>query len=425
MTHREHNQSCIPRRSFNSTSIALPLAIVFVLAIGAARSAQAQTFTVLDSISGAVGGEPYSGVTMDRAGNLYGTTFLGGGYGTAYELVHTASGYTAEPIWVFTAGADGAGPSARLILGPGGNLYGTTLGGGTGDCRDYSYGGCGTVFELNKDTHKQTVLYRFKGGSDGAAPYSEVVFDSAGNLYGAASEGGGGAKCSVGCGVVYKLTPSKSGWRESILYRFSGRNDGIAPSSPLIFDRAGNLYGTAQGGGAHGWGTVFELTHSGSRWVQKTLYGFGGDSDGTSPVAGVIFDRAGNLYGATTSFGGQGAGTAFELTPSKGHWTLNLIQSFASHGQSDGGPWGTLIMDRAGNLYGTTYQDGSFGYGSVFKLARTAKGWTYTSLHDFTSHDDGWTSFSNLIFDAKGNLYGTAILGGAGGVGTVFEITPK
>jgi uncharacterized repeat protein (TIGR03803 family) len=264
-------------------------------------------------------------------------------------------------------------------------------------------------------------LYRFTGGADGADPSSELTFDAAGNLYGTAA-GGGNGNCTDGCGTVFKLTHTNGGWSFSVLYTFTGQSDGWGPASPLVFDGAGNLYGTTPYGGQGSGGTVFELTPGASGWTLTTLYSFQGLSDGAYPRAGVTFDRGGNIYGATTSFGAYGvAGTAFELVSPGG--SFNLLYGFPWMQYSNGGPWGSLTMDQAGNLYGTTYSDGAFGFGSVFKLTPGSGGWTYTSLHDFTDRDDGANPLGGVAFDANGDLYGTTTLGGTGN-GVVFRITP-
>ena len=190
----------------------------------------------------------------------------------------------------------------------------------------------------------------------------------------------------------------------------------------VTFDQIGNLYGTAITGGLHGLGTVFELTPAGPPWTESTLYSFQGGSDGQEPVAGVIFDGSGNMYGSTVHQGQGGGGTVFELTRSNNGWIFSTLFGFNGVGY---GAQEALIMDNAGNLYGTTAGDGAFGNGSVFKLTLGQGGtWTYSSLHDFTGGSDGGSPQSNLVFDAKGNIYGTASDGGANGKGVVFEIAP-
>src|ERR1035437_1017268 len=211
--------------------------------------------------------------------------------------------------------------------------------------------------------------------------------------------------------------------------------DHKSPQSGVIFDSAGNLYGTTQGGGTGGCGTVYELSPSSSGWTEKVLYNFqcGFSSDGQYPIGGLIFDAAGNLYGTTNFAGANNGGTVFELSPlGGGNWTFHLLYSLSYNGTFDFllyGPTGTLAMDSSGSLYGTTVMDGAFGGGSVFKLTPSHGGWTYTSLHDFGGGSDGGNPFGNVVLDASGNVYGTAGVGGLSGCeglgcGVVWKITP-
>ena len=263
------------------------------------------------------------------------------------------------PSTVLPGGNDGAQPEARVVFGPDRTLYGTTAAGAGTACNG---NGCGVVFNLKPSPTAcvtalcpwmETVPYRFTGGSDGGYPYSEAVsFDQSGNLYGTTVLGG--LDCFFrGCGVAYKLTPSGGGhWSESVLYTFSLGSDGAYPVAGLVFDRAGDLYGTTSGytnGNEAPYGTVYELTPSGMGWTEKTLYTFQGTSDGGTPVAGLIVDQMGTLSGATTSYGAGGGGTVFKLTQSGGTWTLQNLYSFA--GPLNGGPQASLAMDAAGNLW--------------------------------------------------------------------------
>lgn len=298
----------------------------------------------------------------------------------------------------------------------------------------------------------EQVLYAFQGGNDGGTPGGGLIFDSAGNLYGTTVQGGGSAACdqipNTGCGTVFELSPNGSGgWTETILYSFQGGSDGEFPSSGLIFDHSGNLYGTTGAGGADNTGTVFELSpNSHGGWTETVLYAFGDSPDGADPQ-GLIFDGSGNLYGAT-AFGGQPecgpdgddtCGTVFELSPNgSGGWKETIIYSFPS-GNSDGAfPNGGLIFDQTGNLYGTSQGGGlgtctsRLGCGTAFELSPSGSGvWTETVLHSFgTGNSDGWGPEAGLIFDQSGNLYGTTEVGGSencnyAGCGTVFELSPN
>ncbi len=405
------------------------LAIVLGVTMVVTPSASAQTFTVLHTFTGGGDGAlPGAGLTMDEGGNFFGSTESGGAagpnsYGTVFKLSHTRSGWSLNPLYSFAGNDDGASPAARVVIGPDGTLYGTTSAGGSGGCGG---GGCGTIFSLRPPTNaptnaltdwSETVLYRFTGGVDGAFPVGDLVFDQDGNI----SAGSGGGSSQMG--TVYALTPSDGGWTQNVLWTFSGGKDGGRPAAGVIFDSAGNLYGTTQIGGVNGFGSVFQLAAAGSSWSQSTVYSFQNGSDGANPVGGLIFDSSGNLYGTTTSKGQGQGGTVFALTRRQnGAWAFSVLYAFA--GQSGNGPRSSLTMDAAGNLYGTTYKDGAYGSGSAFKLIPFNDGWTYTDLHDFTSGSDGAQPASSLVLDASGNVYGTALAAGGFDSGIVFEITP-
>jgi len=322
---------------------------------------------------------------------------------------------TEKVLYSFTGGSDGAQPEDALVFDASGNLYGTSVAGGC--C------GNGTVFELtpNPDgTWTQTVLYSFTGGSDGGGPVSAVTFDASGNLYGTSVQGG-----DYGDGAVYMLTPTSGGtWTENVIHSFNG-SDGAHPTGGLTFDTNGNLFGTTWQGGARGHGVVFILTpNTDGTWTESVIHSFKGGKDGGTPDRGhLIFDSAGNLYGATAGwYGGASAGTVFELTPdSDGTWTESVIHSF--EGGKDGAvAEGTLIFDPTGSLYGTTYRGGAHGYGTVFKLTPgTGGAWTKTVLHQFKGGKDGANPFGGVVFDTAGNLYGPT----HGGDGTVFKLVPN
>jgi uncharacterized repeat protein (TIGR03803 family) len=365
------------------------------------------------------GNDPYSSLTFDAAGNLYGTTYDGGAYnyGTVFELTPAAGGTWTEKVLhsFINDGTDGQQPYAGLIIDAGGNLYGTTFYGGP-----YGYG---TAFELTPaagGTWTEKVVWSFGSGTDGNEPYAGLISDAAGNLYGTTD--GGGTAFS---GTVFQLTPAGGGtWTEKVLHSFVGGTDGTAPFGSLIFDAAGNLYGTTSEGGAYnscsgGCGTVFELTPAaGGTWTEKVLWSFGNGTDGANPQAGLIFDAAGNLYGTTYSKGSNGGGTVFELSPAAGGtWTEQVLHNFGS-GTDGAKPQAGLIFDGAGNLYGTTSLGGSYNGGAVFRLNAQGE----SLLHSF-SGTDGISPQGGMLLDTSGNLYGTTAQGGSSNVGTVFEIT--
>ncbi len=396
------------------------------LSISWTQAAQAQTYSVLHTFTdGQDGAFPEASLSMDVAGNLYGTALLGGtSYGTVYRLKRKGSNWIVNPLYSFAGGSDGAYPRARVVFGPDGGLYGTTsAGGGSELCS----GGCGTVFTVRTSATActaalcpwtETVLYRFVGSADGANPYGDLVFDQAGNIYGTTFRGG-----SNGMGTVYELTPSANGWTQNILHTFSG-SDGAYPVAGVIFDNLGNLYGTTTEGGPSNGGTVFRLTPSGSGWTESVLYAFQDGADGSTIGAGLMLDPSGNLYGASQYGGLGGGGTVFKLTASSGKWAYSLVYSFTGGHSSACGPSGTLVMDGAGSIYGTTVCDGAEDFGDVFKLTPLGGGWTYTSLHDFTGGSDGASPYCGVVFDASANIYGTAVGGGSMGAGVVWEITP-
>jgi uncharacterized repeat protein (TIGR03803 family) len=420
--------------------------LAFACLLNAAFTPQlhAQTYTVIHNFVGSLdGSEPTSGVTIDRAGNLYGTTFFGDqATGTTYKMTHRSAGWLLVPLYYFTNMPTGVIPYDRPIIGPDGALYFTTAFGGVGPCFTYNNTtGCGVFLRMTPlPTFPSTPLtpwvedafYLFTGGADGGNPYSaDLVFDTAGNIYGTAFNGGS-TTCNSGCGVVYKMTKTNNSWTESVVYSFTNSNDGSHPWGGITLDQAGNLYGTSSAGGANGFGTVYELTPSGSGWTFRTLYSFQGQADGGVPYAGLVFDQVGNLWGATTSYGSGNGGTVFELTPSGSNWNFTTIYDFAGpNGGFNPGPAANLALDSRGNIYGTTHLDGLYNFGSVFKLSPNGSGYTYTSLHDFTAGTDGGDPRSNVTFDANGNMYGTASAGGTGNrqtcvgsCGVVWEITP-
>ena len=245
----------------------------------------------------------------------------------------------------------------------------------------------------------------------------DLAWDKQGNIYGTTYWGG-----QNGVGVVYQLTPSGNGWTEAPIYSFLDRPDGAYPVSGIVVDGNGNLFGTTAWGGANNAGMVFELTYQvGVGWKETILHNFQWDDDGQTPYGGLIFDNSGNLYG-TTSGGSGMAGTLFELSPSGNTWTFKRLYAFSGTGGC--GPVNSLSTDSAGNLYGTTNCDGAHGLGNVFKLTNTQNGWVYQSLYDFTGGADGFHPSGRIAIDTDGTLYGTAAEGGSHAQGTLWMIKP-
>ncbi len=394
--------------------------------------AQAQTFTVLHTFAGAPndGEGPFGQLIRDSAGNLYGTTTVGGagkcgnygGCGTAFMLNKTGK----EVAKLSFNGRDGFSLLAGLMRDATGNFYGTTVYGGDVSCFEL---GCGTVFRISK-TGKETVLHKFTGSPDGEMPEALLVEDTAGNLYGTTLWGG----TSSGYGTVFELDAKGN---ETILHSFSGPpdggGDGADPYAGVIRDVAGNLYGATDAGGAYGGGVVYKIDTTGK---ETLLYSFKGFSDGDGPSSVLLLDDAGNLYGTTKAggngeCGGSGCGVIFELSPQQGgSWTESVLYVFCSLPNCADGEQplaGPLVQDPAGNLYGTTYFGGTDDDGVVFKLDTTGK---ETVLHSFTGGVDGAEPWAGLTMDGAGSLYGVATAGGdtacfpPSGCGVVFKITP-
>ncbi len=388
------------------SAVVLPLAAFVVVAVGGSSPALAKkkekAFEIFYTFTnGADGANPYGGVIADKAGNLYGTTYYGGPAhsGSVFEL--TPAGKVTFSYDFPTGG--GYGPLAGVTRDSKGNLYGTTSLGGANDR--------GTVFKLAPDGTK-TTLHDFTAGNDGSAPYDALILDKKGNLYGTTAAGGPGG--AAGCGVIFKMTPKG---KETVLHSFTSNGDGCYPTAGLIADSAGNFYGTTYYGGNYGYGTVFKLTPDGTETV---LYSFIGGSDGNEPYAGLIMDKAGNLYGTTTFGGTFHTGNVFKLAPDG---TETTLYSFA--GQGDGiYPSATLVMDKAGNLYGVAFEGGADDQGLVFEIAPDE---TETVLHTFTGGPDGTNPKAPLLIshgaDGKNCLYGTTTstyMGNAYGI--VFKL---
>lgn len=427
--------------------IVVTVALILVSSVGAASNYK----TLYAFKGGADGSLPYASLIFDTAGNLYGTAVNGGayGYGVVFKLSPNADGkWTESVIYSFSGGTDGSHPGAALLWAPDGNLYGTTRTGGTGSCTFQGNSGCGTAFKLmpNPDgTWSETVTYSFTGVPDGFVPsFGGLMLDESGNLYGGTHYGGRtSTNCPSGCGTVFRLAPNLDGtWTESVLYEFNEAN-GWNPFGSLLFHN-GNIYGvTSNGGGDHGpncpnypgCGAVFELTpNADGSWKLKNLHRFSGqlNGDGGISYGGLTLGPGGVLYGTTGWGAPPGVGGLFTETPrTDGSWRYQWSYSF-QNGAGAAIPWGTLITDHGGNLYGVTLEGGgslgcvvnyAYGCGTVFKLMRTKNGWRDKVLHNFWNHPGAYPR-SGVILDASGNLYGTTSGDGKTTFGSVYQIIP-
>jgi uncharacterized repeat protein (TIGR03803 family) len=381
---------------FSRVVLALLISIVFTPLV------VSQTYSVLHSFAGVDGATPSSSLTLDADGNLYGTTRAGGasGAGTVFKL---DSAGNESVLYNFTGKKDGDSPQYGVVLDSAGNLYGTTVVGGASKL--------GVFFKLDRNNH-ETVLHSFGTGLDGRYPTGDLFADSAGNFYGTTDTGG-----DHNWGTVFRLDQNGT---ETVLYSFKGSPDASNPRTTLIRDSAGNFYGlTVQGGPSPGWGTIFKLDPSGTETV---LYNFAAGKDGRYPFGGLVRDSLGNFYG-TTSGGGnvRDEGTIFKLNKAG---KKSVLYRFNSKTASYG-PLAGLVRDSAGNLYGTTAGAAWIGrtlyHGTVFKLDAHR---VPTLLHLFTGGNDGGLPTAALIQDSAGNLYGTATVGGTHNLGVVFKITP-
>jgi uncharacterized repeat protein (TIGR03803 family) len=410
------------------------LLIMATIVFGTGAATADTTQVIYNFKSGTDGRSPDSNLIADKNGNLYGTTSVGGmasgqGYGVVFEVSPATGGgggWTEAVLYSFQGANDGAYPWAGLVFDSQGNLYGTTTGGGGSlSCT----GGCGTVFELSPPTVSgaswtETVLYSFLGGVDGSTPRAGVMFDNAGNLYGTTSSGGASS-----LGTVFELNaPLFAGaqWTESILHNFTGKGDGYKPWSGLVQGKGGVLYGTTPDDGMSGGGTIYRLVPVGDAWSFQSVYAFKGGSDGAEALGTLLLDKTGNLYGSTVT-GGQGFGTIFELMlPSENSPVREAILYRFAGGTDGAYPIGEVVFDAAGNLYGTTNEGGGgskLGSGIVYRLtppAAPGATWTETILHNFGGAQ-GSNPNAGLVFGKAGSLYGTATNNGANNVGVVFK----
>ncbi len=428
-------------------SVACLTVMTAAVAMALATLAQASTYNVIYRFQGGTdGSSPYAGLIADSAGNLYGTTEFGGSarYGTVFKLTPgTGGAWTETVLYNFTLGADGGEPQADVVMDSAGNLYGTTASGGDPTCVA-EHGYCGVIFKLTPGAGgiwTESVLLDFTG-TNGLEPVGGLIFDSAGNLYGTTYFGG-----TLGYGTVFELSPSSGGtWTQTVLANMPSQIR--SPNSDLVFDAAGNLYGTTSFGGSStsvciaGCGTIFKLTPgTGGTWTVHAIHSFNG-TNGATPV-GLAIDAAGNLFGSAP-FGGTGAcpglgangcGVVYELAPQTGGaWRESLTHDFRTIAANTPNP---VSIDGSGNIYGTTIFGGNMslcsgqGCGTIYRLAPVGgRGWTFTGLYAFGQGANGFYPYKNLTIDHSGNIYGVTGAGGdlscgsTGGCGVVFQIIP-
>jgi uncharacterized repeat protein (TIGR03803 family) len=343
----------------------------------------------------------------------------GGTFGSGTVFQVTPAGVHTV-LYNFTGGADGGEPYKGVTLDAQGNLYGTAVTGGGGSCE----GGCGVVFMLANvgGTWTQSVIHTFTG-DDGSGVGSPVAFDKHGNLYGTTPTGG-----ANGVGVVYQLKPNGSGgWTFNVLYTFTGGADGAGGSAGrLLVSPAGNLFGVCTVGGVNGFGTVYEISPVNGQWQFTTLYAFKGAPDGLFPYGGLVIDKHGVLYGTTYYAGAHDLGTVYRLTHHDGVWTERVLYSFK--GGSDGAsPISSLVSDAAGNLYGTTSDGGSASCscGVIFRMVRGADGrWTESVAYRFPGAPNPGFAYNGMVSDLAGNFYGATVHGGGSNDGAIYKFTP-
>jgi uncharacterized repeat protein (TIGR03803 family) len=409
--------------NFRNTLLAI-FGVVGLLASGARAAGTAQ---VIYSFAGDDDGEyADTDLVIDRAGNLYGSTVQGGHFnsGTVFQLAPSSNGWTHTVLYSFMGAADGGEPYKGVTLGAQGDIYGTAGVGGlhAGPCTDT---GCGVVFKLTKSggTWTQTVIHYFTGGNDGFGPGAGVTVDRSGNVYGMTPTGG-----ANGFGIVYQLKPLANGsWKEKVIHTFTGGVDGLGGSAGrLVLDAAGNVYGVCTVGGANGAGNVFQLTPTQTgEWNLTTLYSFKGEPDSGSPYGAVVADANGNLYGTTYYAGANDLGTIFRLSRRNGVWTETGLYSFK--GGTDGiGPISTLVAAANGNLYGTTSEGGAgCSCGTIFKVALDGTAPVYSVVYRFKGAPDGAFVYNGMAADPTGKtLYGATVHGGVSNEGAIYKFTP-
>jgi uncharacterized repeat protein (TIGR03803 family) len=449
---------------FSSATITPAILLALVIFASNLSAAEWKEKVLYSFQGGNDGAVPAGGVVFDKQGNLYGATTYTSSCpttfecGTVFELSphqQKDGAWTETTLHLFQGHNqnDGGSPEGGVILDANGNVYGTTAYGGSGPCILLGTAvGCGTVYEMVPPKQKggawtEKVLYSFRGNKDGQFPWGDLVFDAAGNLYGATQFGGGYGSCDSPyyqhCGTIFELiAPRTKGgkWKEKVLYSFKNGKDGATPNGELVIDRKASIYGTTYSGGKQictggngpvGCGVVFELiSRTKGQWTEKVVHSFTGGKDGYRSSAGLVFDSVGNLYGTATAGGTSGEGVLFRLAPphkAGAPWTERLLHQFGTG--TDGVLPGGLVFDLSGRLYGVA-RGGKLPGGVVFRLAlQQGNHWTYALLYNLGGFPDGARPQAAPVFDGKGNVYGTTLEGGTGqncqgGCGTVFETLP-
>lgn len=397
---------------------------IFAVVLALALTAWASTEKVLWNFKGGSdGSDPWSNYFIsDAKGNLYAATAAGGTYSAGVVFMLSPAGKETV-LYEFKgqSNGDGNSPHGRLAFDAKGNIYGTTQAGGTN--------GTGTVYELSPKSgggRTEKVLYSFSasGTADGADPSAGMTIASDGTMYSTTPDGG-----AYGAGVIFSLKKTSKGWKQTVIHSINFPSDGGFPYEGVIQDAAGNLYGAAPAGGTTGNGVIYRLSHTKKGWVDTVLHNFtnqNGDGSGLYWID-LISDKSGNIYGATSFGGTNGTGTVWELvySESKKSYSESILYEFGASGSGDGNnPYGGLAMDSEGNLYGTTLNGGPSNIGTSYKLTKHGKTWKETILHSFVGANDGAQPTGNAYLDAKGRVYGMTETGGTSNLGIVYRITP-
>jgi uncharacterized repeat protein (TIGR03803 family) len=398
------------------------LVAVWTIVVLMVLPALAQSAKVIYSFAGDEDGEyPDTDLVLDGAGNIYGTTVGGGtfGSGTVFMLSPNGSGWTHTVLYSFTSGSDGGQPYKGVALGPQGELYGATVTGGTGSGCE---GGCGVVYQLVQSggTWTETVVHNFSGGLDGSGPGNGLTVDQSGNLYGMTPTGG-----AQGLGTIYQLHPTSGGFSFKVLHAFTGGTDGAAASAGRLLLAHHAVFGVATVGGAHGAGTAFKLAQAQGLWTFASIYAFQGEPNAGFPYSALVLDSHNDLYGTTYYSGASDLGSVYELSSSSGTgWTESLLYSFGTGGDANS-PIGNLVLDQSNDLYGTASGGGTANVGAIFKLTRIGNGqWSESIAYNFKGTPDGALPYNGMVADSAGNYYGATVSGGSSNEGAIYQFTP-